>query len=344
MTDTGKWIPLKRLPCRKGFKDVQTSNLAMINKDEFMIAPHWPNKITNYQLDRIGLFKYNIPKDKWSLFMRYNHIYNPQWNCICANNNTNKLYSSGSRCSMTIVDLNGKKYKRYRDITNIGYRANVIMVNDVCHIIGGSKSNKHYIWNHETCNFEEMFEFSSWSGGCTGFKVIHVKSQNKLFLLGGYMTNAGKRSDQIWSHALGTKTWHKLEQTIPFAMNNFGIVITTDELYAITFGGFTGETVQSIIVLDLNTMRCIESSVKMPKNKKDSRKWNAIKWNERANHQILIGGYIRLYLGRHNEEFPLDVVKSIACWYPTQEHVFLVLEKGSMWRMPIDCIISSTKI
>eukprot|EP01083_Nonionella_stella_P123008 370430_1 len=339
------WIKLNSLPWCIGSdvqRELQTSQMVMVNANEFIIAPHWTRDCNAHELQRVGLFKYVISDDKWSLFMPYSNVYNPQWNRICFDADTNLMYSSGNRSSLTTIDLNRRRYVKHANIPDLGSGAFLIIVHCVLHLIGGSKSNKHYIWNTNTCTVEQVWEFKSWGVGCTGFSVIHIKSQNKLFLFGGYLFGSGSRKNEIWSHDLDTKTWTKLQETIPCAMNSFDIVVTTDERHAILFGGFTGTSLSDIVVIDLHTMACLKSVVQMPKEDRLTSLYHAIRWDDRSNDEILIHGFIR-FICCKVVNIPMDVMQLIAAWYSI-EYVFLISTKGHLWKMPLNLVTDSNQL
>eukprot|EP01083_Nonionella_stella_P303162 1048353_1 len=105
------WIKLNSLPWCIGSdvqRELQTSQMVMVNANEFIIAPHWTRDCNAHELQRVGLFKYVISDDKWSLFMPYSNVYNPQWNRICFDADTNLMYSSGNHIARLLQNLNAK--------------------------------------------------------------------------------------------------------------------------------------------------------------------------------------------------------------------------------------------
>merc|ERR1712228_287404 len=216
----------------------------------------------------------------------------------------------------------------------IGNGAFLIMVHNKCHIIGGSKSNKHYTYNNETSQFEEIFEFKSFERGCTGFKVIYVSSQNRLYLFGGY--DYGRGLNGIWSHTLGTNEWIKLKQTMPVRMNGFGFIKSLDEQYAFMFAGYANGYFEEIYVVNLNTFKFIQSKTACPDKNKLYHVINGNGGNY-AENELLINGFIRLQL----IDLPKYIIDMIVRWY-SLEFAYALSTKGSLWKINLNDLIAET--
>eukprot|EP00484_Ammonia_sp_Unknown_P017684 CAMPEP_0197041906 /NCGR_PEP_ID=MMETSP1384-20130603/18384_1 /TAXON_ID=29189 /ORGANISM="Ammonia sp." /LENGTH=142 /DNA_ID=CAMNT_0042472917 /DNA_START=1 /DNA_END=425 /DNA_ORIENTATION=+ len=141
--------------------------------------------------------------------MNYNEQYNPKWHQVCINSARDKIYSTGNRSPLTIVDLKEKTCQQQAtDIMPfVGSSASILITDDVCHVIGGSSNNKHYCNAADGTSFEAVYEFEECGAGYSGFAVIYLRSQNMLVLFGGYKYDTATRSKEIWTHKLGTKQW-----------------------------------------------------------------------------------------------------------------------------------------
>ena len=118
---------------------------------------------------------------------------------------------------MAIFKLKTLEVEIIRSNVFVGYKPILLMIKDECHIIGGSHSRIHYKWNSKLKQLEKVFKFSHiyLGEGIHLHATVHIKSQNKLLLFGGYH-DEHESLDDIWEFDTNfscskDKKWIKLD-------------------------------------------------------------------------------------------------------------------------------------
>ena len=121
---------------------------------------------------------------------------------------------------------------------NVGSNPMLLMINHECHIILGGSSRFHYKWNSELKLLEKVHKFGQVLA-LEGHGVIHIKSQNRLLLFGGFDEISEESLEGIWECDLNdTLIWRKLENIeLPTEMESFAWVLSKCENYLVIFGG-----------------------------------------------------------------------------------------------------------
>ena len=173
--------------------------------------------------------------------------------------------------------------------------------------------------------------------------MVHVSSQNKLLLLGGYDRDYEDVIDTVRVYSTTKNEWKQLLNDngdtikLPLALSGFGCILTRDERYIVilggTSGGIGGEEV-TIYYLDLWSMEWTKSLVECPINNEficvltdndDVHIFPRFARDSKHGHWKiglkviipeygfdLICGYVRLSCNVH---FSVDLIKLIQKWY-----------------------------
>ena len=132
----------------------------------------------------------------------------------------------------------------------------------------------HYKYNSTHKKLDKIFEFTHFSLGLHEHGAVHLKSQNKLLLFGGYDHVARVQFDDIWEYDLSAANienkWVKYKDIkLPMKMSQFAWVLTKNEDYIIIFAGYClglgnlGARFKNILILDLKQMKFYSSKIKM---------------------------------------------------------------------------------
>ena len=189
-------------------------------------------------------------------------------------NHRNKLYIVGGM--EMIYTFDGGNIKGYVMSVDIGQRPVTAFVNGKLHIIsGGQKNWKHFVWDEGNKTFKLLHAVKETSAGLQNAAMVHVKSQNKLILLGGYDWAVKSAIDTIRVYSIADNEWKVLLNKngnavkLPLTLAGFGCVLSRDEKYIVVFGGTSGmrggEEV-GIYYLDLKTLTWSKSLVECPVN------------------------------------------------------------------------------
>ena len=315
----------KKLSCLPK-TSVRMSNLVKINEYEFVGATHKYSYSQNH--DVLGLYKYNTILNEWNLIIKYPKEFHSMHHRICYDNQNNKIYLCGYEKQMVIFDLNALKIDIHQIIESIGYDPVLIMINNECHIILGGSSEYHYKWNSKLQKLEIIFEFTQFPDGLYEHGVIHIKSQNRLLLLGGYISGEEHCSDEIWEYGTNNtclNIWKQLHNTeLPIEMTDFELVLSKNEDYLILFGGLDKEdqTMKNIFILNLREMRFYSSKITLMTESIVSR--TVLMNNE--NNRVILKGFIRNISKEYDMNIPSELVQLLHAYFD-RETIYL-LGKG----------------
>ena len=187
--------------------------------------------------ETVGISIYNIISNKWRLEIKYPETMRSGKHEICYNTNTKILWIYGENSIMINVNMDTKELKiiKYR-ARYVGQCPKLFFIKDRLHVICGSDSKYHLMWNDEENKFEDpIFTFSGVYAGNNGPVVVHLKQKNILFLFGGY-DYIGFHPKSIWKCDIDDNfKWIKLEVTLQnYVMYDAG-VLTADEKFVVIF-------------------------------------------------------------------------------------------------------------
>ncbi len=222
---------------------------------------------------------------------------------------------------MAVFDLNAMKMEIIEGLTYVGSNPILLMINNECHVILGSNSKCHYKLNLNQKRLDLVYEFAHLSAGLHENGAVHIKSKNMLLLFGGYDYKTDNQFNEIWKFDLSTgNKWVKLQDIkLPKKMSNFAWVLTKNEQYMIIFGGYCGERMKNIFILDLNEMKFYCSNVRLC----DQGYPCAVSMHSGINSDLLIAGFIRNVSKEYDMNIPLELMKLFHTFFDS-EIVYLV--------------------
>ena len=314
---------------------MKISQMFMLNEDEFIVLPYWtssqePHIPIASDLDKIGIFKYNILTNKWSLYMKYTQQFSATYNCdstnICHDPTTNKIYASSMNKTLTTIDLNNKTYHPqkpdvipYQDPEEpVDDPPVMTMVNDERHIITKNHAFRQYTHFSRKTGTEmkvctEIRHGGWYFGHIYLHKLFHLKSQNKLILFIYHWANF-RNIATIWYHQLGTKgweAWKRMPGGDELAMGGSGIIITSDEKYCIIFGQYyPSQEYAEITIVNLETFKYETSMINTPEIDGKVPDYEALLVTQKCDY-ALICGFFRICIGEKNVNLPVDILNLI---------------------------------
>ena len=200
-----------------------------------------------------------------------------------------------------------------------------VFVDGKLHIIGGYHSNLHIIFNPKTKKWIKHHKFAGIKG-LSMAALIHVKSKNVLYLMGGYdQQHIFDSSDVIWRYSFVTQKWEHLSVKLPKAGDEFPHFLTTNERYiVVTLKMFDENGNMEVLIfyldLEMEPLRFIESSFK-PKFEAS----HAIMTGSIEMSRKIVYGYTRLF--GQNMIIPLDMIEMIMTFYDQEWVHFFQLDR-----------------
>eukprot|EP01084_Bolivina_argentea_P257531 433912_1 len=294
------WKQLKSLNCNQ-------SNTVHINDKEFVVATRSG-----------GIYKYSIKKNAWKLLTTYP----AKFQCIGAisfDHQTKILYVYGWKSIAEIkIDENDATFCTHKTYHHVGQGGGLLFINSTyvrtLNIFGGMFSNQHSTINIFG-GYKKKYEIWSTLSSNIHHGIIFLSSQNTILLLGGYSNYkpVGK-TDEIWSHKIGSTKWEKLSVHLPEKNMNFGCVVTKKEKYIIILGGNINDT--DIYYMNLKTKEFKKSTIKCPSY---GGKCSAIiVSNIKKENELLLCGYIKCFCNKNDNESPKELIKLILMFYEIQ--------------------------
>ena len=300
-------------------------------------------------------YKYNYIKNEWKLWIEHNRAL--KYEKIAYNKSNHKLYCSGTGGygRMMIIDTKTENIEQFSptfDVYDNQY-PNLVNVGQDIHVIGGSQCSKHFIWNDESKELDEIFDFStieneaikgvgdedgnivmethsiSLSGSdedfLSGSCLIYVSSQDLLLIFGGPLKN-------IHQFSLATNTWTVWNDKLDCSFSYGIAVLTNDERYVIIVGSFGSD---EIYVLDLRQELLKKSAIRCPES---GSHLAAISSNIQMD-DLMVNGYIRFI----HDEVPPEIVGLILKYYTVEMLHWMAYKKSTIPRghymIPVNDII-----
>eukprot|EP01084_Bolivina_argentea_P029366 54510_1 len=221
------------------------SNIITLNNQEILAAFHSD-----------GIYKYLVHQDRWELFIKFpSDLSEISDSELVIDHSTTQLYVM-LLDSLLIIDL---KSMQFTTITlnsyDFDFDASFIIIDSQLHVIGGEYNNKHRVYNI-TNNIDAtacVAKFTMRENAFHSSGLVHLSSQNKMLIFGGQDADRPGNSDcdgcagvygeeecsldEIWSYSFDSKQWTLLDIKMPHPMQEFGIILTSDERYVIFIGG-----------------------------------------------------------------------------------------------------------
>ena len=189
-----------------------------------------------------GIWIYNTNTNKWRLHVHYPRDFESERHHICYNKKTKILWVYGDYSKMININMETKQVKIIKaHAKHVGIRPVLLFIKDKLHVIGGSDSKNHLVWNNEKNQFDEpIFTFPELTKGVTGHKIVHLKKKNILYLFGGYGYGGPSHIYSIWKCDINENfKWSKLDLKLKRFVDYNACVATSDEK---CIGGHSGIT------------------------------------------------------------------------------------------------------
>ena len=321
------WIKLAEYPYD------YSSNIITTNKNELVTGPAI---LISSAIQPDGLLTFNLKKNDWEIFIEYPQSFQSSSNSLAYNHIRNELHLFGTQARILKINLNTKTTDLLPITQKFGSYPATIFINDVYHVIGGSNSNSHSIYNPKTNTFKSIYEFERLSYP----KLIYSESRKMLYL---FTRNSNKFG--IWCCNM-TNTDYKWTKTmaahkLPNDFCDYEIAMINGEKSIAIFGGYYNdfyEISDIIYVMDLDTLEIKQSVIKCP----ERGSFRAACYFERGDdkYDLLINGFMREY----NDGFVLNEIVKIIQGFSYRDYVHLVDKSNrSHWRIKIDEILSNLK-
>ena len=170
----------------------------------------------------------------------------------------NKLYGSGFKSPLFIIDLDNDKFiewaklKPKKNIISYKGCGSLINVNGQIHLIGGYGNPKHFIWNDEAEQLQQIYDFRNNLDHTKDLSLVYIPTQGKILMFTWF---------EVWNHDLKTRKWKKIRE-LEFMHTPKAIVLTSDEHYVILSNSHS----RDIYAMDISTpaYKLYKSSVKNP--------------------------------------------------------------------------------
>eukprot|EP01083_Nonionella_stella_P065342 171120_1 len=232
-SDPDAWIPLEGSPHNN------CSNLIAISYKELIIAPWRIEPGPNSQNSkRVGLYKYNIITDRWSLFVEYppNMIVRAPLICFCHGKHELFLYSSNG--DVSILDLNshtfGPIYK-----TSMEHGSAICCDNNRYHLTTHDREHRllvHSIWDDIHFNLKEKGEFDG--GAFNSNQLVYIDTNRQIFNIDSKLNEEKYTRVRIAYYDVDTSEWtHKYVSPSVWDLTEKTAVATSDQQYIMIIGG-----------------------------------------------------------------------------------------------------------
>eukprot|EP01084_Bolivina_argentea_P103189 184861_1 len=341
------WMVLKHCPGTNYATPLQ------INANEFIIVCEG-SPLNTYKNET---FKYNINKNEWNkMALNYPHCESHS-NTFDQNKQILYLYGEGKRINyhthnyLIQIDFNTKIATTVPHLPGFGMCTQMALINKQIHIIGGFDNNTHSIWNETNEKSEVVHTFSN---SVHDHRLLHLKSKNKLLLLGGeYHLNC---KNEIYEYCVKNNKWKKWSVKLPKPLNKFGIISTNNDNFMIIFGGcigfkYDGTDVicgdlndhfsSDIYVCDISKKLFIKSTIKCP----FATPYYAMIVEDKNKDELLTFGFVNEFFRSKNgcnlQKLPFYIVKLIKQWV-CNEMIHLLSGKYH-WKIALDEILKSTR-
>eukprot|EP01084_Bolivina_argentea_P145829 255504_1 len=301
----------------------------------------------------LGLYKYNMNNDKWKKVLQFqdnpllsafiNHEYT-----LSMNHCTQKLYLFG-KTSTVIIDMKTYKIELSKlNRKNIGGYSVGTIINNECHIIGGTNNSCHLKWCDKKQKYFKIHKFKGIKKGIAYGKLINIQKLNCLLLFCGYDPGAKKTSKGLvpWfnivqKYSIKKHKWETLKEIkLKNDRNAFGLVLTSDDKYVIICGGIEhvlneSQSTNIIEILDVQKMEFKQCKISCPKQSA----FNAIIRTDRFIDDLLGYGFVK----SNTELFvPNVIIDLIVTFFAQNDFLHLIdVYKYDHWKIPVSSIIDN---
>eukprot|EP00484_Ammonia_sp_Unknown_P016751 CAMPEP_0197041218 /NCGR_PEP_ID=MMETSP1384-20130603/17796_1 /TAXON_ID=29189 /ORGANISM="Ammonia sp." /LENGTH=491 /DNA_ID=CAMNT_0042472099 /DNA_START=36 /DNA_END=1511 /DNA_ORIENTATION=- len=214
-----------------------------------------------------GIYKYDVDKNRWSLFIKYPAEFFSQYHNICIDDSRHIIYlfngAAGSN-RLWKIDIETHKFECI-ELSRTYWGSLSYLVNGQCHLFWGHQNDAHLRWNDNASKFEVVHQFANLANGMMSFGMVYNHKEQYFLLFGGYKGKEAGRSDAIWKYSMNEQEWQKLKVRMPQKMQSFASVVTDDCQFALIIGGSNDEGLSDkIYILNLGSMQWKLSNVVCP--------------------------------------------------------------------------------
>lgn len=315
------WISLQQYPIKLFIKPngLINSKLYKINDSTFMV--------TNNNV------MYNIYKQEWIIpnneLLSINNIYG-----CCYNAKSKEIFIANEHQTMQIFNIHKKNLKMYNNKGKHNQCAQLIFIDNHCHIIGGIHNNIHQIWNYQNDTFTQIHAFTEFQGGRGLFGLIYLKKKNQLLLLGGFDYINRNAIDAIHKFSFVNFKWTKIEKKLPMKMVYVDGVTTKCEQFVILLGANTvgDKAYTNIYILKLKKMTFIKTKINAP----SIGAFRLIIMENMYKNKIIINGFIRKMKTELYIDLPSSIIMLIQTWHIIEYIHIIHILNGKHWKINID--------
>ena len=231
--------------------------------------------------------------------------------------NSNKLYVCCYGTSTFYSKDEQNNWTTFGHSCNAGWGADLMIINDELHIIGGSANEYHLRLNQKTTTFDELCKFK--------YRFINhglAKTADKLLMFGGYNTDnihlpsADNIMEGISQYDIKLNKWSALSKRLPQKMHSFGCVSIFEGQYVLLVGGiiWPHKVSDLIWIYEVSTQKFRKSIIKCPPSASET-KYYAFTLNNREDDKLIIDGFMREQMKVNNLHIPLYLIQLIANFY-----------------------------
>ena len=250
------WQELPDFPFQHSWNNVRTAPIMHGNKEIIAIS------------NTGNVCTFEIESQTWKKSVQIEGIRSDF--CIAFDKQCNELYIIGGIDAIHILHMKEWEVQKHQLSVKIGIRPAIRFMNGELHIIGGFQNGNHFVWDDYKKTLKLLHCIQKSNRGLAGGSLIHIPSQDKLLLIGGYDYGDRTKTDTIRVYSTKDNEWKELLNEngdvikLPLGLSGFGCILTRDERYIVIIGvtsGTTGGEEINIHHLDLRTLKWETSMV-----------------------------------------------------------------------------------
>ena len=292
MNPSTGWNQIGTLP-----SDLSYGYVANIDKDKLMLVASK------------GVYTFCSASNQWESWIDDAVDINGYGDPLTFDDKSNTLYAlAASTSKFIVIDIESRKVGTYYASPITGRWPCIKYVDGNIHVIGGTQSSKHFIWNINAKECKEVFDFEAILGLNTkrleGCCLIYVATKNVFLLFGGHIKSGDKLSS-VYQYSFIDGQWTKWSDSVTFDGEYAAAILTRDERYVIIVGGASSN---DIFILDLKTESIRKSEIECPEYGANL----IAKTGDQQRDDHLIHGFVK----RTKEiQIPLEIVDLILKYY-----------------------------
>lgn len=229
----------------------------------------------------------------------------------------------------------------------------LIYIDEHLHAISGTE---HFILKNEDkeCKFELVEKLLTSFGDSYsdfGFSTLAMRSQHKIFVLGGRTYHYLSTHNSILCYNIRNNSWSELSIKLPKKLSSFTCSVSFDERYIILIGGADKQYKYSrdIYVMDLLLMKFMKCTLDTPEHEKTMGYFRSVIARDEMQENYVVFGYVRDCFKNDQAfaslRFPPDyIIRLILSWY-IREYVHMfhlhTTKLSSHWMISLDEMLNN---